>query len=361
MGNRVDVLKEKVINFIEGLKSDKKKLVVIVLIVLLCFVFIRGCSDSVGTKSDSKSGSGEIDLSMIDFSGDTNPEAGVGDLSQEGGQDTVTVYNQQLLDKQSELIQRYGRLPEGYIWDYDGTLLALGNKDLTAEEAMYMFLNGIRTLDFSSAQLYSKNSSVISRYDEFYSANKSADDRYEDNFYRNMYTLVLMSMQTHGVINIATFADNKQVFTVELEIIDLSDKDFWLSDMQEIYSNLYIYEQDEDDDSKSEQYIYDYILSHYKSDDVKKKVITVNITLEKDASLDTGWLVTIDRDIDNYCYYTDGVSVNKYIIYQYRNEGRTLIREQKKAEADDESSSEETVEEVIEEVVEEVVVSEENN
>lgn len=66
-------------------------------------------------------------------------------------------------------------------------------------------------------------------------------------------TLVLMSLQVHGVTNIATFADNKQVFTVELEIIDLSDKDFWLDDKEEIFDNMYIYDQEEEDDSKQSQ------------------------------------------------------------------------------------------------------------
>ena len=309
-------LKDKALDFIESLKADKKKLVVVILIVLFCFIFIKGCVDKVSDGNDG------FEMNLDAASG-----AGYSTEGEEGTNEPQgNLYNQTLIDKQQDLISKYGSLPEGYIWDYDGSVLALGDKSLSAEETMYTFLNGIRTLDFSSAQKYSRNSYVVDRYNDFYSVSESRDDSYEENFYRNMYTLVLMSIQTHKVTNIATFADNKQVFTVELEVIDLSDKDFWKEDSKEIYNNLYVYEQDEDDDSKSEQYLYDYILNHYKSGDAKKKVITVNLTLEKDATLDTGWLVTIDKDIDNYCYYTDGVSVNKYIMYQYREIGREEIR-----------------------------------
>lgn len=306
-------IKDKVLDFIDILKSDKKKLAIVVIILIFCIVMIRGCAATVSNKDSGFQPNVTIDANTDD-------------------EDVVEVvdslYNQDLVNKQPDLIKKYGSLPEGYMWDYDGTVIALGNKELSAEETMYTYLNGIRTLDFSSAQRYSKESSVISRYNNFYSVQESRDASYEDNFYRNMYTMVLMSIQTHKVTNIATFANNKQIFTVELEVIDLSDKDFWKEDAEEIYRNLYIYEQDEDDDSKSEQYIYEYILSHYKSGDAKKKVITVNLTLEKDATLDTGWIVTIDKDIDNYCYYTDGVSVNKYIMNQYRDIGRESIREE---------------------------------
>lgn len=311
-GGKLSGIKDKVLDFIDILKSDKKKLAIVVIILIFCIVMIRGCAATVGNKDSGFQPNVTIDANTED------EEVEVVD----------SLYNQDLVNKQPDLIKKYGSLPEGYMWDYDGTVIALGNKELSAEETMYTYLNGIRTLDFSSAQRYSKESSVISRYNNFYSVQESRDASYEDNFYRNMYTMVLMSIQTHKVTNIATFANNKQVFTVELEVIDLSDKDFWKEDAEEIYRNLYIYEQDEDDDSKSEQYIYEYILSHYNSGDAKKKVITVNLTLEKDATLDTGWIVTIDKDIDNYCYYTDGVSVNKYIMNQYRDIGRESIREE---------------------------------
>lgn len=319
-------IKDKLLGFIDMLKEDKKKLLIVVVIVVFLVVIIMGAVGSGGGGGGGNSGT--IDPSAIVLPNQGTSTVGSGDAAAENSGD-AELYNQQLVDKQSELIVRYGSLPDGYLWDYDGSLISLGNKNLTAEETMYAFLNGIRTLDFSTAQLYSRASSVVTRYDEFYTVSGSADDRYEENFFRNMYTEVLMSIQTHEVTNVATFADNKQVFTVELEILDLSDKDFWLKDRDEIFNNLYVYEQDEEDDSKSEQYVFDYILNHYKSDEAKKRVVTVNITLEKDATLDTGWLVTIDKDIDNYCYYTDGVSVNRYIVYEYRNVGRAEIREER--------------------------------
>lgn len=316
-------LKDKALDLFYSVRYDKKKLGIIVVSLIFILLFVKGCSSSISSKSNDKY---KPDYSSILEGIDVNQSQASGDA--QGVEEGNKLYNQVLVDKQPDLISKYGNLPEGFIWDYDGTVISLGNKDLTAEETMYSFLNGIRTLDFSSAQRYSRNSFVVERYNNFYNVSESKSSSYEENFYRNMYTLVLMSMQTHRVTNTATFANEKQVFTVELEIIDLSDKDFWKDDEYTIYKNLYIYEQDEVDDSKSEQYIYDYILNHYKEDDVKKKVITVNLSVEKDATLDTGWLVTIDKDIDNYCYYKDGVSVNKYIMYQYRNVGREQIREE---------------------------------
>lgn len=316
--------KDKLVDFLNSLKEDKKKLAVVVVVVLFALMFFKGCANTVKERQAVRNSlaNAEITTGMDDTTDETEETV---------AEEVSPLYNQDLINKQPDLIQKYGALQEGFIWDYDGTVLSLGDKELTAEESMYAFLNGIRTLDFNSAQRYSKGSYVVSRYNDFFNSSDSRSDSYEENFYRNMYTLVLMSLQVHGVTNIATFADNKQVFTVELEIIDLSDKDFWLDDKEEIFDTMYIYDQEEEDDSKQSQYIYEYILNYYKSPDVKKRTVTANITVEKDATLDTGWLVTIDKDVDNYCYYTDGVSINKYIMYQYRENGLEQRKEQERA------------------------------
>ena len=237
------------------------------------------------------------------------------------------LYDQEIIKKQDNLIKKYGSLPDGYLWDLDGTLLSLGDKDKTAEEAVYAYINGIRTLDFSSAQKYSRGSRVVERYQSFFNSSESKDDSYADNFYRNMYTEVLTSIQIKDIKSTAVFAENKQVFTIELEMLDLSSKDFWEEDKNDIYNTLYIYSRDEDDSSKSEQYVYNYVLDYYRSDEAVTKNVTVNLTVEKYARLDTGWLVTIDTDIDNYCYYTDGNVVAKYILNSFNNEGKEYIKE----------------------------------
>jgi hypothetical protein len=321
-GNGND-LKEKIVDFLNSLKEDKRKFAVVIAVVIFILMFFKGCSDTVKERQ-------AIRNSLANAEVTTGTEDTVESTEVATEESVSSLYNQELMNKQPDLNQKYGSLQDGFIWDYDGTVISLGDKNLTAEESMYAFLNGIRTLDFNSAQRYSKGSYVVSRYNEFFNSSDSRSDSYEENFYRNMYTLVLMSLQVHGVTNIATFADNKQVFTVELEIIDLSDKDFWLDDKEEIFDNMYIYDQEEEDDSKRSQYIYDYILNYYKSPNVKKRTVTANITVEKDATLDTGWLVTIDKDVDNYCYYTDGVSINKYIMYQYRENGLEQRKEQER-------------------------------
>lgn len=326
-------LKDKLLGLKDTLMEDKKKLLMAVVIVVFCVLFFRACNASLAERKQSQQSVDNIstgeDYGTYTDDGYYQESAGYDD---EVDNEYAGLYNQELLDMQPRLIQRYGALPDGYIWSEGGEVLSLGNTDLSAEESMYAFLNGIRTLDFSSAQLYSRNSSVVSRYNSFYESSEARYASYSDNFYRNMYTLVLMSLQTHKVINTATFAENKQVFTVEIEMLDLSDKDFWLEDKNDIFETLYLYENGEDDSTKSEQYVYEYILKHYEDPNAKRRTVTVNLTLEKDPTLGTGWLVTIDKDIDNYCYYTDGTYINKFIISQYRDEGRDAIREREQAE-----------------------------
>ena len=70
-------LKDKVLDFIESLKADKKKLVVVILIVLFCFIFIKGCVDKV---SD---GNGGFQMNLDAASG-----AGYSTEDQEGTNET---------------------------------------------------------------------------------------------------------------------------------------------------------------------------------------------------------------------------------------------------------------------------------
>lgn len=304
-------MKDKILNYIEDVKSNPKKLIIPAVILLVVIFFINGFrSFREEQKRKELYENAEV------------PETPV---SEDNGYEDL--YDSEIINRQEDLIKKYGPLPENYLWDLDGTLLSMGDKDATAEEALWGYLNGIRTLDFSSAQKYSRGSSVVKRYEMFFDTAEAKDDVYSDNFYRNMYTEVLKSIQPKKVTDTAVFAENKQVFTVELELLDLSSKDFWEKDREDIYNTLYIYSKDEDDYTKSENYIYDYVLDYYRSPEAITRNVTVNITVEKYARLGTGWLVTIDKDIDNYCYYTDGNIVARYIMSSFQSEGRDYIRE----------------------------------
>lgn len=236
-----------------------------------------------------------------------------------------------LMRQQSELIAKYGNLPEGYLWDLDGTLLSQGDKSMSAEEVLYAYINGLKSLDFSMAQKYSRNSRVVETYSGYFDSMNSNTD-YSDAFYRNMYKQALLSMQVLGIESNSIFADNKQVFTVRVQMLDLTDKTFWVKDKYYIYQSLRVYS--EEDSTKADLFLYDYILNYYKSEEAATREVTFDITLEKYIDLDTGWLVSIDTDIDNACKYSDGTPVIRYIKEMYNSEGRDMINSQESTTPD---------------------------
>lgn len=236
-----------------------------------------------------------------------------------------------LMRQQSELIAKYGSLPDGYLWDLDGTLLSQGDKSMSAEEVLYAYINGLKSLDFSMAQKYSRNSRVVETYSGYFDSMNSNTD-YSDAFYRNMYKQALLSMQVLGIESNSIFADNKQVFTVRIQMLDLTDKTFWVKDKYYIYQSLRVYS--EEDSTKADLFLYDYILNYYKSEEAATREVTFDITLEKYIDLDTGWLVSIDTDIDNACKYSDGTPVIRYIKEMYNSEGRDMINSQESTTPD---------------------------
>lgn len=110
-------------------------------------------------------------------------------------------------------------------------------------------------------------------------------------------------------------------------MLDLTNKDFWKKDEMEIYKNLYLYDQDESDTTKSDMYLYSYILDYYESGEALLRDVTFDITVEKYPDLDSGWLVSIDNDVDDACSYKDGKLVVSYIKELYRNVGRDEVME----------------------------------
>lgn len=148
-----------------------------------------------------------------------------------------------------------------------------------------------------------------------------------DQFLRTMYKESLLSLQVKGIESNAVFAANKQVFTVKVSMLDLTNKDFWKKDEMEIYKNLYLYDQDEANTTKSDIYLYNYISDYYKSDNAVLRDVTFDITVQKYPDLDSGWLVSIDNDVDDACSYKDGKLVVSYIKEMYRNSGRDKVLE----------------------------------
>lgn len=224
-----------------------------------------------------------------------------------------------LMSMQDDLVSRYGSLPDGFVWDLDGSLLSLGDKNMSAEDVVYAFMRGLSTLDFSTVSRYSRGSTVFSSYSNFFDTNNKVTD-YAEQFTRNMYKQCLLSLQVKGIESEAVFAENKKVFTVSVKMLDLTDKDFWRKDSETIFNNLYLYNNSEDDSTKSEMYLYDYILNYYKSAEAKLRDVNFDITVQRYPDLDSGWLVSIDGDIDNACKYKDGTVVAKYIRQVYNED-----------------------------------------
>ena len=316
MLSMVKGLVDKLVSLLKGIVSDKKKLIPALVLLALVFLICKGVSASNAEKAEKERVVAEAQAQA------ESEQAELALTQQSNSDDSI------LLQQQPELIKSFGKVPEGYIWNTDGTLLSLGDKDMSAEEVVYAYLSGIRTLDFSMAQKYSRGSSVVANYSEMFSSD-GADADYYDSFLRNMYKEALLSMKVESVADNSVFAENKQVFTVNIEMLDLTDKEFWQADKDQIYSDLYVYSSDEDDTTKSEIYLYDYVLNHYKSDKAKTRVVTVNLTVERYPDLDTGWLVSADSDIDNACNYSDGTLMVNYINKMYAEEGVSYIQDKR--------------------------------
>ena len=303
-------------NFIKKIFGNKKLLAIIALVIFAMVFFIGGFVSQQKEKKKQEENQKWIDEQLEEV---------------RGGKDNVS--DNMLLNMQPDLIKSYGKLPDGYIWDIDGTLLSKGDINLSAEEVVYAYLNGLRTLDMSMVQKYSRGSVVMNTYEGYFNeSNKNTD--YTDQFMRNMYRESLLSMEIKGIDNSSVFAEDKQVFTVTVNMLDLTNKSFWEDDRIDIYKTLDIYNSEEADSAKSDIYLYDYILQYYKSEDAVKRDVQFDLTVQRYPDLETGWLVSIDTDVDLACRYADGKLVVSYIKDMYIKEGLDILKEIKESEAE---------------------------
>lgn len=223
------------------------------------------------------------------------------------------------IDMDAELQKAYtesfGVAPEGFIWNADGTLQAISNNNITAEDTAYHFMRGLSTLDFSVAEKYSDTSTVVDTYNNYY--NISSSQNYYTQFLRKMYKQCLLSIEINEVLDSAVFADGSRIITFSVNILDLTNKDFWKKDEETIYGSLYAYDQTESDGVKADQYIYGYALGYYSSENAKKRTVQVDLRLEKQK--DGGWLVVDDNDLNMICSYEYGVNITEYVKRSYED------------------------------------------
>lgn len=295
--------------------KNKKLLIAIVVLVLVLVMIIRNGvvlwmqdNDGEGTSTQYE----EVDGDDVEA-----------ESSSETEEKLVNEDYERLMENQEAYELRYGPVPDGFLWDSSGELLSIGDSSMTAEESMYAYFQGLSSLDIGTAQRYSRNSAVVRTYSEYFDSSAGSTDYY-DSFLRNMYRECLLSLQVNEVLNTSTFAENRMVFTVSAKMLDLTNKDFWKNDEMEIFRQLYIYNL-ESDSTAGDMYLYDYILGYYRSDEAQLRDVTFDITCERFPDVMSGWLVSVDTDVDDACRYRDGTLVVSYIKSEYQDRGRELI------------------------------------
>lgn len=214
--------------------------------------------------------------------------------------------------QQRELIKVYGEPPEGFRWNANGDLIALGDSTKTPEDVGYAYIKALSQLEFATASKYASNAIIPDNYNAMY---QNPSTMGISQFTRSLYKEVLLSIEINEIKNVAIFDNGRYILTFSLNILDLTDKEFWMKDMESIYLNLYSYSTGEGDTSKANQYLYNYLLDYYSSDSAKKRTVSVDLVLDKVNR--GGWLVSSDLDLDSLCRYQNGAVVSDFIWQCY--------------------------------------------
>lgn len=212
--------------------------------------------------------------------------------------------------EQQQLIQKYGKPKKGFRWTDDGQLMAIGSIGKTPEDVAYTYVRSLSTLDFANAQRYSYKTQTVKTYESFFDSDE--DFSYNTDFKQGMYKQVLLSMKPIKITDMTSFADFKQVVTMQIEMLDLTNKDFWLPDKDKLFNELKKYQVTEKDTTKMKDFLYNYVLQYYSSPKAKTRLVNVNFVLEQ--TMDNAWLVTNDSELDAIAQYQDGATVVDQVL-----------------------------------------------
>lgn len=218
---------------------------------------------------------------------------------------------------QQSLVEQYGEPPEGFKWDILGNLVALSSDDMSAEDVIHTYIRSVSILDFATAQRYASSSKIYDTYNNYYDEITNVVTDYYNQFLRKQYTFAIQSIENLGIESTATMADGTQVMSVKLNVLDLTDKDFWRDDMQEIYRQMRVFGESEEDDTKRDQYLYDYIYSKYEDGTIGKRDVVCDFKVGKQRN--GGWLITDDSELNAYLKYDQGNDIAQYIISAYND------------------------------------------
>ena len=296
-----------------GFKIGKKQIIIVGLIVLVIIIFSTISSNK--KKKELEERRAEVERQK--------------ELEQQQNQNTGETLSRAELQQQ-EFIEEWGTPPEGFRWNNRGNLVAVSSENLTCEEVLYSYLKALAILDFSTVEKYSYSSMVDSTYLDYFSDSSLGRTSYYNQFLRKEYKYALTTLEIDSIGNTAVFSDGTSIATVNLKVLDLTDKDFWKKNQDEIYTTLRNFYETEDDSAKAEQYIYDYIYQEYLNGSVGKRDVSVEIKLDK-VNLG-GWLVSDDTDLDMILRYDKGVNVADYIIECYNSWYKVKVKEEAQEE-----------------------------
>lgn len=295
---------------IGGFKISKKVLLVIVGVVLVIII-----SSVVSSNKEDA----EIEARLKAQEELNKQEESDGNVSND-----MLSYEDQL---QEELVEQFGTPPEGFKWDIMGELVAISSDDMSAEDVLFTFIRSISIMDFATAQRYSATSRIYNKYTSYFDEVTTSITNYYQQFLRKQYSFALKSIENLGVEGVATLADGTQVMSVKLRLLDLTDKDFWLVDKDEIYKQMRLFSDQEADDTKKEQYLYDYIYKAYESGKVGKREVVIDLKIAKQAN--GGFLLADDSELNAYLSYEDGLDLARYILDCYNDwHLETILKEQ---------------------------------
>lgn len=224
--------------------------------------------------------------------------------------------------------QAWGKAPDGFRWDDDGNLVAISSDDMNSEEVLWSYLRALSILDFSSVKKYSSTSMVYNTYENYFSDSALGNTSYYQQFIRKVYKLVLTTLEVDGITNIAVFPDGTNIATVKVKLLDLTDKDFWRADENNLYQVLRGYNERETDNTKASQYLYDYIYENYEKGNVDKRSVTLEIKLTKVNK--GGWLISDDTDLSMAISYENGVNIADYILECYNEWYEDTLEEEER-------------------------------
>lgn len=283
-------------------KSKKNKIIIIVAAVLAILIVGANVKAAI---AERKAGANSSSVPVADTGTNADDNTDVTESEAEGLSDAEL--------EQKALNEVYGEPPAGFRWDDDGNTVPISNENLTAEQVVYQYLRGLAMSQFDTVQKYTYYSTVVSMYNSYFA--DGASESYYNQFARQVYRLALSSIVVNGMENEAVMANGRHVCTMNITLLDLSYKDWFKDNEDEIFKNMYTYLSGEQDNTKAQQYVFEEILKYYKSDTAKTKDVSIDITLDKVSF--GGWLVTDDTALEMLCEYTDGTSTFEYIYSEY--------------------------------------------